>query len=195
MPHDASPGHRDTGIDALTRGGGIDVRFATNAFRMQASHLILGALPCAYEDGSDLESRTAKANAAALAGLAFSKAFVCLDHALAHAVGGRFGIAHGRANAAFLPPGPALQRLAAEKIRARGLLRRLSRAGEKYSRSPERALQAADRPHREERSRRRTWKLDPPDPRRVGPGGVRRRRSLARARRRRGSVARPGRIQ
>ena len=43
------------------------------------------------------------ANAATIAGLAFSNAFVGLNHALAHAVGGRFGIAHGRANAIFLP--------------------------------------------------------------------------------------------
>ena len=37
------------------------------------------------------------------AGLAFSNAFVGLNHALAHPVGARFGIAHGRANAIFLP--------------------------------------------------------------------------------------------
>ena len=57
----------------------------------------------AYRDGSDLEARTAMANAATIAGLAFSNAFVGLNHALAHAVGARFGIAHGRANAIFLP--------------------------------------------------------------------------------------------
>jgi len=43
------------------------------------------------------------ANAATIAGLAFSNAFVGVNHALAHAVGARFGIAHGRANAVFLP--------------------------------------------------------------------------------------------
>jgi acetaldehyde dehydrogenase/alcohol dehydrogenase len=43
------------------------------------------------------------ANAATIAGLAFSNAFLGLNHALAHAVGARFGIAHGRANAIFLP--------------------------------------------------------------------------------------------
>lgn len=42
-------------------------------------------------------------NAATLAGLAFSNAFVGTNHALAHAVGAKFGIAHGRANAIFLP--------------------------------------------------------------------------------------------
>jgi acetaldehyde dehydrogenase/alcohol dehydrogenase len=43
------------------------------------------------------------ANAATIAGLAFSNAFVGVNHALAHATGARFAIAHGRANAIFLP--------------------------------------------------------------------------------------------
>jgi acetaldehyde dehydrogenase/alcohol dehydrogenase len=75
----------------------------TDAFCLQAINLILGALPRAYADGSDLQARTDMANAATIAGLAFSKAFVGVCHALAHAVGARFGIAHGRANAIFLP--------------------------------------------------------------------------------------------
>jgi acetaldehyde dehydrogenase / alcohol dehydrogenase len=43
------------------------------------------------------------ANAATIAGLAFSNAFVGVCHALAHAAGARFGIPHGRANGIFLP--------------------------------------------------------------------------------------------
>jgi acetaldehyde dehydrogenase/alcohol dehydrogenase len=43
------------------------------------------------------------ANAATLAGQAFGNAFVGTNHALAHAVGAKFGIAHGRANGVFLP--------------------------------------------------------------------------------------------
>jgi acetaldehyde dehydrogenase / alcohol dehydrogenase len=97
----------DTGIDALTHAleAGVSI-FAspyTDAFCMQAIRLIFDALPRAYHDGSDLEARTAMANAATIAGLAFSNAFVGLCHALAHPVGARFGIAHGRANAIFLP--------------------------------------------------------------------------------------------
>jgi acetaldehyde dehydrogenase/alcohol dehydrogenase len=97
----------DTGIDALTHALEAAVSiFAspfTDSFCMQAVNLILGALPRACRDGSDLEARTAMANAATIAGLAFSNAFVGLNHSLAHAVGARFGIAHGRANAIFLP--------------------------------------------------------------------------------------------
>ena len=70
---------------------------------MQAINLIMEALPRACADGGDLEARTAMSNAAAIAGLAFSNAFVGVNHALAHAVGARFGIAHGRANGIFLP--------------------------------------------------------------------------------------------
>ena len=97
----------DTGIDALTHALEAAVSiFAspfTDAFCMQAMNLIFDALPRAYADGEDMEARTAMANAATIAGLAFSNAFVGVNHALAHAVGARFGIAHGRANGIFLP--------------------------------------------------------------------------------------------
>jgi acetaldehyde dehydrogenase/alcohol dehydrogenase len=97
----------DTGVDALTHAleAGVSI-FAspyTDAFCMQAINLIMDALPRACADGGDLEARTAMSNAAAIAGLAFSNAFVGVNHALAHAVGARFGIAHGRANGIFLP--------------------------------------------------------------------------------------------
>ena len=52
---------------------------------------------------TDLKARTAMSNAATLAGLAFSNAFVGIGHALAHAAGARFGIPHGRACGIFLP--------------------------------------------------------------------------------------------
>jgi acetaldehyde dehydrogenase/alcohol dehydrogenase len=97
----------DTGVDALTHALEAYVSiFAspfTDAFCLQAIHLILAALPRAWADGADLQARTDMANAATIAGLAFSNAFVGVNHSLAHAVGARFGIAHGRANALFLP--------------------------------------------------------------------------------------------
>ncbi len=98
----------DTGIDALTHAlEAVISIFAssyTDALCAQAVRLIFDALPRAYEDPGDLSARTDMSNAATLAGLAFSNAFVGTNHALAHAVGGaRFGIAHGRANGIFLP--------------------------------------------------------------------------------------------
>jgi acetaldehyde dehydrogenase/alcohol dehydrogenase len=97
----------DTGIDALTHAleAGVSI-FATpytDAFCVQAARLIFEALPKAYADGSDLAARTAMANAATIAGLAFANAFVGVNHALAHAVGARFKLAHGRVNGIFLP--------------------------------------------------------------------------------------------
>ncbi len=97
----------DTGIDALTHALEAAVSiFAspyTDAFCVQAVRLILDSLPAAVADGHDLEARTNMLNAATLAGLAFSNAFVGLNHALAHSVGAAFGIPHGRANGIFLP--------------------------------------------------------------------------------------------
>lgn len=97
----------DTGVDALTHALEAYVSiFAspyTDAFCLQAINLILNALPRAFADGSDLAARTDMANAATIAGLAFSNAFLGINHALAHAVGARFHVAHGRANAIFLP--------------------------------------------------------------------------------------------
>ncbi len=97
----------DSGIDALTHALEAAVSiFAspyTDAFCVQAARLIFDALPTAYADPGNLDARTDMANAATLAGLAFSNAFVGTNHALAHAVGARFGIAHGRANGIFLP--------------------------------------------------------------------------------------------
>jgi acetaldehyde dehydrogenase/alcohol dehydrogenase len=97
----------DTGIDALTHALEAYVSiFASpysDALCAQATRMILGALPRAVADGTDLRARTEMANGATIAGLALANAFVGVNHALAHAVGARFGLAHGRANALFLP--------------------------------------------------------------------------------------------
>ncbi|OCB63502.1 bifunctional acetaldehyde-CoA/alcohol dehydrogenase [Mycobacterium malmoense] len=97
----------DTGVDALTHAlEAIVSIFAspyTDALCAQAARLIFEALPRAYDDPDDLSARTDMSNAATLAGLAFSNAFVGTNHALANAVGAKFGISHGRANGIFLP--------------------------------------------------------------------------------------------
>jgi len=49
-------------------------------------------------------------NAACIAAMAFSNASVGINHALAHAFGARFGVAHGRANALMLPARHRVQR-------------------------------------------------------------------------------------
>jgi acetaldehyde dehydrogenase/alcohol dehydrogenase len=97
----------DSGVDALTHALEAAVSiFAspyTDSLAMMAGHLIFDALPKVYDDPTDLKARTDMSNAATLAGLAIANAFVGTNHALAHAVGAKFGIAHGRANGVFLP--------------------------------------------------------------------------------------------
>jgi acetaldehyde dehydrogenase/alcohol dehydrogenase len=97
----------DTGLDALTHALEAAVSiFAspyTDAFCVQAIRMIFRSLPRAVTDGSDLEARTGMANAATLAGLAFSNAFIGVNHAMAHAIGARLHLPHGRANAVLLP--------------------------------------------------------------------------------------------
>lgn len=97
----------DIGIDALTHAlEAIVSIFAspyTDALCAQAVRLIFDALPRAYDDPDDLSARTSMSNAATLAGLAFSNAFVGTNHTLAHAVGAKFSVPHGRANGIFLP--------------------------------------------------------------------------------------------
>jgi acetaldehyde dehydrogenase / alcohol dehydrogenase len=97
----------DTGIDALTHALEAAVsNYAspyTDANAMQAIRLAFKYLPVAYENPRDEEARTMMHNAACIAALAFSNASVGVNHALAHAFGARFGVAHGRANALMLP--------------------------------------------------------------------------------------------
>lgn len=61
-------------------------------------------LPRVLEDGHDLDARTHLLEGAQHAGAALGSAGLALGHAMAQAVGGRYGIAHGAANALCLPP-------------------------------------------------------------------------------------------
>ena len=97
----------DTGFDALTHALEAAVSIFsspyTDAFCVQAARMIFENLPAAVANGNDLVARAAMANAATMAGFAFSNAFLGVNHAMAHAIGARFHIPHGRANALLLP--------------------------------------------------------------------------------------------
>src|SRR5207302_10893577 len=97
----------DTGVDALTHaleaGGSIFASPYTDSHAMQAIRLIFKHLPTTFEQPDDEEARSMMHNAATIAAMAFSNASVGVCHALAHAFGARFGVAHGRANALMLP--------------------------------------------------------------------------------------------
>jgi acetaldehyde dehydrogenase / alcohol dehydrogenase len=97
----------DTGIDCLTHAleAGVSNYASpyTDSNAMQAIRLVFKYLPVAYEHPRNEEARSMMHNAACIAAMAFSNASVGVNHALAHAFGARFGIAHGRANALMLP--------------------------------------------------------------------------------------------
>ena len=69
----------------------------------KAAELVYKYLPIAYEDGSNKTAREKMHNASCIAGMAFTNAFLGLNHSIAHKLGADFHIAHGRANAIILP--------------------------------------------------------------------------------------------
>ncbi len=66
--------------------------------------LIARSLPTVVADGSDLAPRTALLEGALHAGRALSERGLFLAHALAQALGGRYAVSHGAANALCLAP-------------------------------------------------------------------------------------------
>jgi maleylacetate reductase len=75
--------------------------------------LISDNLPLVLVDGGYPEGRRALLEGAMHAGAALAGAGLGLGHAMAQAVGGRYGIAHGAANAVCLPPALRFNRDAA----------------------------------------------------------------------------------
>jgi maleylacetate reductase len=74
----------------------------------QAAHigaeLINGSYQAVLENGRDLGPRTTLLRGACNAGEALGLAGLCLGHAMAQALGGRYGLPHGAMNALCLPP-------------------------------------------------------------------------------------------
>ncbi len=97
----------DTGIDCLTHAleAAVSIYASpyTDSNAMQAIRLVFKYLPEVYDNPRDEEARSMMHNAACIAAIAFSNASVGVNHALAHAFGARFGVAHGRSNALMLP--------------------------------------------------------------------------------------------
>ena len=119
-----------TGMDALTHAVeayiGRSTTRGTRAAAIEAVQLIFANLPEAYFNGHDRDARANMLRAAYLAGTAFTKSYVGYVHAVAHSLGGRYGIAHGLANSVLLPVvlkayGPAAWKKLAELARAAGV--------------------------------------------------------------------------
>ncbi len=96
-----------TGMDALTHAVevyvGRSMTKASKAAAEKAVKLIFENLETAYADGANLEARKNMLHASYLAGTAFTKSYVGYVHAVAHTLGGKYGVPHGLANAVLLP--------------------------------------------------------------------------------------------
>ena len=96
-----------TGMDALTHAVeayiGRSTTRETRTLALEATRLIFANVERAYTNGEDREARENMLHAAYKAGLAFSKSYVGYIHAVAHSLGGKYGIPHGLANSVIMP--------------------------------------------------------------------------------------------
>ncbi|MDO4617942.1 MAG: iron-containing alcohol dehydrogenase [Clostridia bacterium] len=96
-----------TGIDALTHAVesyiGRSTSKETRCLALEATKLIFENIEKAYTTPCDYTARENMLHAAYKAGIAFSKSYVGYIHAMSHALGGRYGIPHGLANAVIMP--------------------------------------------------------------------------------------------
>ncbi len=96
-----------TGMDALTHaveafiGGSTTPK--TRRCALEATKMIFENLPECYHNNTNIIARQNMLKASYLAGMAFTRSYVGYVHAIAHSLGGKYGTAHGFANAVILP--------------------------------------------------------------------------------------------
>ena len=97
-----------TGVDVLTHAFEAYVSILasdyTDALAIHAIDMVFKYLRDSYDQGSaNPVAREKMHNASTIAGMAFTNAFLGINHSLAHKLGGEYHIAHGCANAILLP--------------------------------------------------------------------------------------------
>jgi alcohol dehydrogenase len=96
-----------TGMDALTHAIESYLSVRANPWSaglaLQVVRMVSEFLPRAYADGSDREARGQMLLAAHMAGVAMASTGLGACHAIGHALGGRFNVAHGVALTLVLP--------------------------------------------------------------------------------------------